>query len=157
MLHVVIVCTGNTCRSPMAEILLKNKIKENNLHQQIAVSSAGIAVWKEGYASEGAQEAMNLRGFDAASHRSRQLLLEDIRTADLLLTMTQNHKEAVLNAMPDAQTKVYTLAEFAGEDGDVSDPYGGNSAIYERCAEEIEKMLEKSWKKIVAWQEKRNV
>jgi len=85
------------------------------------------------------------------------LLLEDIRTADLLLTMTQNHKEAVLNTMPDAQTKVYTLAEFAGEDGDVSDPYGGNSAIYEKCAGEIEKMLEKSWKKIVAWQEKRNV
>lgn len=149
MLQIVIVCTGNTCRSPMAEVLLNNKIKEQRLDKQIIVSSAGVAVWSEGCASAGALEAMKLRGLDAKSHRSRRLLLENVVKADLLLTMTENHKAAVLDLMPEAQDKVYTLAEFAGDNGEISDPYGGNLVIYESCAAQIEKMLEKSWGKIV--------
>jgi protein-tyrosine-phosphatase len=156
MLYIIIVCTGNTCRSPMAEMLLRSKIKENHLEQRILVSSAGIAVWNEGDASTGAQEAMKLRGFDVKSHRSHQLLPSDIMAADLLLTMTVSHKAAVLDIVPEAQSKVYTLGEFAGTNRDVFDPYGGNSAIYEDCAGDIEKMMEMSWGKIVELAGKRN-
>jgi len=149
MLQILIVCTGNTCRSPMAEVLLRDKIEKHHLTDQIAVSSAGVAVWGEGAASMGAQMAMGRRGINMLSHRSHRLLLEDIQAADLLLTMTANHKAAVLKVMPQAIDKVYTLAEFAGEDSDIMDPYGENVAVYEACAEQIEKILENSWKKIV--------
>ncbi len=149
MLQIVIICTGNTCRSPMAEVLLRNKIDKNNVAEQIAVASAGIAAWNEGRASKGAQCAMKQRGIDLLSHRSRLLTREDIVRADLLLTMTASHKEAVLSIMPEAWNKVFTLAEFAGEGKDISDPYGGDSAIYEACAVEIERILEKSWGRIL--------
>jgi protein-tyrosine phosphatase len=133
----------------MAEVLLRDKIQKSNVTDQIAVASAGIAVWSEGKASQGAQTVMEGRGIDMVSHRSRRLSLEDIVAADLLLTMTASHKEAVLSIMPEAQHKVFTLAEFAGEHRDISDPYGGNRAIYEACAVEIERSLEKSWSRIV--------
>jgi protein-tyrosine-phosphatase len=149
MLHILIVCTGNTCRSPMAEVLLRNKIQRENFARQIIVSSAGVAVWGEGGASKEAQSAMGQRGINMENHRSRRLLFEDVVAADLLLTMTNSHKAAVLSLMPEAANKVFTLAEFAGENKDVSDPYGGDIGIYEACAVEIEKMLEKSWGKIV--------
>ena len=156
MLQILIVCTGNTCRSPMAEVLLKNKIEKENFAQQIVVSSAGVAVWSEGGASIGAQTVMGQRGINMISHRSRRLLLEDIAAADLLLIMTASHKEAVLSLMPNAHHKVFTLAEFAGEAKDISDPYGGNTAMYEACAVEIERMLDKTWAKIVKLAGKKN-
>lgn len=150
MLQILIVCTGNTCRSPMAEVLLKDKIKKHYLTDQIVVSSAGVAVWGEGGASMGAKMAMGRRGINMLNHRSHRLLPEDIQSADLLLTMTANHKAAVIGIMPEAIGKVYSLAEFAGEDRDIMDPYGASVAVYETCAEQIEEMLEKSWKKIVS-------
>lgn len=156
MLHILIVCTGNTCRSPMAEVLLRDKIERENLSSQIAVSSAGVAVWNEGSASIGAQAVMGRRGINMTSHNSRRLLIEDIVAADLLLTMTIGHQAAVLSLMPQAIDKVFTLAEFAGEYKDISDPYGGNTDVYEACAAEIEKMLEKSWMKIIELAGKKN-
>jgi protein-tyrosine-phosphatase len=156
MLHILIVCTGNTCRSPMAEVLLREKIRRENFDQQIVVSSAGVAVWSEDRASRGAQEAMGQRGINIENHRSRRLLVEHVVTADLLLTMTNSHKAAVLSLMPEAANKVFTLAEFSGGNKDISDPYGGNTAVYEACAVEIEKMLEKSWAKIVKLAGKKN-
>lgn len=149
MLQILIVCTGNTCRSPMAEVLLRDKIQKCNVTEQIAVASAGIAAWGEGEASIGAQTVMKKRGIDMVSHRSRPLCLEDIAAADLLLTMTASHKAAVLSIMPEARHKVFTLVEFAGEHRDISDPYGGNTDIYEACAVEIEKSLENSWSRIL--------
>jgi protein-tyrosine phosphatase len=133
----------------MAEVLLKDKIEKYNAAEQIAVASAGISAWNEGRASKGAQCAMKQRGIDILAHRSRRLSREDIVRADLLLTMTTGHKEAVLSIMPEAWNKVFTLAEFAGEKKDISDPYGGDTAIYEACAVEIEKILEKSWGRIL--------
>jgi len=149
MLQILIICTGNTCRSPMAEVLLKDKIEKYNAAEQIAVASAGISAWNEGRASKGAQCVMKQRGINILAHRSRRLSREDIVRADLLLTMTTSHKEAVLSIMPEAWNKVFTLAEFAGEKKDISDPYGGDTAIYEACAVEIEKILEKSWGRIL--------
>lgn len=148
MLQIMIVCTGNTCRSPMAEVLLRDKIHKSAA-QQIAVASAGIAAWNEGRASNGACYAMEKRGLAIGNHRSRRLVKEDIEAADLLLTMTAGHKAAVLSMMPEAQHKVFTLAEFAGENKDIFDPYGGDAAVYEACAVEIENILEKSWKRIL--------
>lgn len=148
MLHILLICTGNTCRSPMAEALLRSKVKENDLEGHIAVSSAGIAVWGQVGASAEAQAVMASQGLDLTNHHSCQLINEHIAKADLVLTMTEGHKRAVLSVVPCSQDKVYTLSEFAGEQGDVYDPYGGDFVIYQECAKEIEKILGSCWRKI---------
>jgi len=92
---------------------------------------------------------MARRSLNLAEHRARQLLPEYVQAADLVLTMTRSHKDAVIAAVPQAADKVFTLAEFAGEVRDVSDPFGGSDAIYENCAAEIARLLDKAWEKII--------
>lgn len=147
MLRILIVCTGNTCRSPMAEALLSAKVQAAGLGDKIKVLSAGLAAFGESAASLHAREVMARRGLNLGGHRSRQLSPEFLKTADVVLTMTAAHKRAVASMAP-AAAKVYTLAEYAGEDGDVIDPFGGDAAIYESCAVELERLLAKIWDKI---------
>lgn len=149
MLRILIVCTGNTCRSPMAEALLSAKVQAAGLDDKIKILSAGLAAFGESAASLHAREAMARRGLDLGGHRSRQLSPEFLKAADVVLTMTAAHKRAVASMAP-AAAKVFTLAEYAGEDGDVLDPFGGDAAIYESCAVELERLLGKIWDKIAA-------
>ncbi len=71
-----------------------------------------------------------------------------VKAADIILTMTAAHKRTVADRNPEAAGKVYTLAEYAGEEGDVADPFGGSEEHYEACAAEIERLVEKIWQKI---------
>lgn len=148
MFRILIVCTGNTCRSPMAEALLKHKIQSENLAEQITVLSAGTFAGGAA-ASHNAVKVMRARGLKLDEHTSRQVSAVLVQAVDLILTMTESHKRLVLSLTPEAAGKIYTLSEFAGQAGDVLDPFGGSEAMYEKCARQIAASLDKSWGKIV--------
>ena len=130
-MKITVVCTGNTCRSPMAAALLGSLLSEAE------VSSAGIYAENGAPASENAVAAMAARGVDISSHRARKLTGADAE-ADMVICMTRRHKAAVKAMFPGA--RAYTLTELAGEYGDVPDPYGGGPAEYESCAGELERL-----------------
>ena len=148
MFRILLVCTGNTCRSPMAEALLQDKIRQTGKSAEILVLSAGLAAGGQA-ASYGAAVAMSARNLDLSNHTSRQFIAEYAEAADLILTMTGAHKRMIVQQWPQVWPKVHTLAEFAGEDGDVNDPFGGDDTVYNQCADQLSNLLDKSWEKIL--------
>jgi protein-tyrosine phosphatase len=146
----VLVCTGNTCRSPMAEALLKKRIADK-LHVKvdqledrgIAVMSAGISAAPGGRAADEAVSVMQEWGLDLAAHESQPLSDRIVRFADVIITMTRSHRDAILAHWPEAEPRTHVLSRGRG---DVSDPIGGPADLYRRCAEQIDGYLE-AWVK----------
>jgi protein-tyrosine-phosphatase len=123
----------------MAEALARRVAAEMGM-ENMEVGSAGLAAWDGAPASSSARRAMEARGTPMDAHRARLLTPELAAWADLILVMTGGHAETVARLAPDARL-VWTLGEFAGEAGDVDDPYGGSDEVYERCAKAIETLV----------------
>ncbi len=138
---IALVCTGNTCRSPMAETLLRERLRKKlGCEDAIRVISAGLAAAEGCGATPQAIEVMGQRGLDLTGHSSRPLDDSVISVADLVLTMTRGHRSAILAAWPDMQDRVFTLRR---DGGDIHDPVGMPVEAYQACAQEIDEELAK--------------
>ncbi len=144
---ILFVCTGNTCRSPMAERLCEKllarrlgcSIDELEKHGFV-VLSAGVAAGDDIPASTHAQTVMRKRGLDLRDHRSQQINETHVQFADHIFALTRRHREAILSYWPNADTRLNVLRL---DGGDISDPIGGSEAVYEDCA----RQLEENWRR----------
>lgn len=138
--RVIFVCTGNTCRSPMAEGFAKQMAQAANKHQY-RFESRGLYANEKGAVSQNSVNAMQARGVDITAHLPKSLTDAEIAAADYIFTMTRGHQKLICAEYADAQEKTFTLLEFAnGGEGrmDILDPFGQNQQAYDECADEIE-------------------
>lgn len=142
---VLFVCTGNTCRSPMAERIFAAKVATRlgctlaELPDRgVVIESAGLSAVPGGMPSPEAVEVLIRRGIDLSRHQSQPVTEQLIRHADLALAMTRAHRAAILDRWPDAAARTFLVRH---DRGDVSDPIGGPLEVYGRCAEQLDAEL----------------
>jgi tRNA threonylcarbamoyl adenosine modification protein (Sua5/YciO/YrdC/YwlC family) len=141
----LVVCTGNTCRSPMGEGLLEKRLAEElgcsieSLDKKgIAVISAGIAAMPGSPAAAQAIEVMNQMGVDIADHSSQPITGRLAQFADIILTMTNGHRQALVSHWPTLETRTRTVRR---DGADVSDPIGCSIDVYQSTAQQIDEQL----------------
>ena len=142
---IVIVCTGNTCRSPMAEAMMQRLVAEQlgckleEVEQRgVTIMSAGVSAAPGGCAAPEAVATMRARGLDITCHETQPLTEKLVRHADVILTLTAGHRQQIVRRWPEAAPRTTMLRL---DDGDIEDPIGGPPEVYQQCAAEIEEAL----------------
>src|SRR5213596_3811413 len=146
--HVLFVCTGNICRSPLAASLLERALEERGL--EVEVTSAGTGAWDGAPASEGAYLVGLERGLDLSGHRARLLTRELVEKADLILTMARHHRARVDEL--GGEGRVFVLGEYGGREGEeaeVSDPFGGDLEVYRDTVGELDALIDATVERLV--------
>lgn len=144
-MNIYLICTGNTCRSPMAEAILRSKGIAN-----VSVRSAGIHAQNGWPISSNAK--MLIEEVDMPyTAVSRAVSSKDLKWADVVLTMTEGHKAALIHSHPEAYHKTFTLRGFVTPEstGDVHDPYGGDIETYRQAFDELSEIIDELEKKLM--------
>jgi len=138
---ILFVCSGNTCRSPLAEGIAR-KIFTERLKSPVNVFSAGSSAFEGMPASADAIRVASRNSVDITAHQSRLLNLKAVKDADLIVTMGQKHKATVGVLEPGALEYTVMLTDFCDESGDVPDPIGGGIEVYVSAYDLIRKCVE---------------
>jgi protein-tyrosine phosphatase len=146
---VLVVCTGNICRSPMAAGLLRRRLGEAGLAGEVEVASRGFYVYDGQPASAAAVALLGESGLDISQHASATLTADDLRRASVVLVMEEAHRRSIFYTAPEHMRKVVLWAELAGEHGDVPDPYGRDRAAYASAYALIDRLLTQGWPRLM--------
>ena len=139
-MRILFVCTGNSCRSPIAELFFEDFCRKAG-REDIEARSAGVFAYDGGHISVSAAAVMRENGIDGSKFRSARLTNSLAAEFDLIIAMTQGHLADIQAICPSAIGKVKLLLDFAGG-GDVPDPYGGSVEHYRRVFESMRPALE---------------
>ena len=139
--RVLIVCTGNICRSPMAYGLLRAYLQEQGLDQAIVVETAGTHALVNEPPSAPGQKILAERGIDISHHRARQVTPQLLRDADVVLVMEEAHRRSLFYLAPQHLGKILLLSELVGEHQDVEDPYGQPEEMYRKTAALLDRYI----------------
>ncbi len=149
MAHILVVCTANICRSPVAMAVLRDRFVREGLDDW-TVSSAGTWAVVQRGAAQYSRAAMAQYGLDLDDHVASMVQEHMLADADLVLCMEEGHVEALQHEFPRYAYKVYPLTAMAGPVYSIADPYGGQYIEYQRMAAEITRVIDRGLDRIIA-------
>lgn len=149
-MNILFVCTGNTCRSPMAEVFFSHLCKERNSKKLFNVQSAGTSATEGCGASENTIRVLDELDVNLRNHRSRKLSSELLEWADLVIAMTQSHLAIIqrLSSTIEKKPEIKLLSQFSDSSSGISDPFGGDVETYKECFCEMKKHLRNLYDRI---------
>ncbi len=137
-MDILFVCAGNTCRSCMAEAIFNHL---NNI-ENISAASAGVSVVRDSRTSKNSAAVVEYNtGVDLSKREAVQLTEKHISDSGLILTMTNNIKNHLIGWFPNYSNKIFTLNEYVGVEGEISDPYGGDISVYNNTYNDMQEKI----------------